>query len=164
MPNRQNPIVLAAMVIADGAWLFTALAVIGFFTNQDGSPLPWFAVFGLLAFGAAVAKFAPLFVLTGHSPAIVQAGVGIVAIYLALAAGTWAERDGFDLAESIRGDDELARAAIIMLTSSDRPGDIARCEELGISAHLIKPVKQSELFNAIGTALVAAVPDRAGAG
>ena len=98
MPNRQNPIVLAAMVIADGAWLFTALAIIGFFTNQDGSPLPWFAVFGLLAFGAAIAKIAPLFVLTGHAPAIVQAGVGIVAIYLAQAAGTWAERDGFDLA------------------------------------------------------------------
>ena len=65
------------------------------------------------------------------------------------------DRDGFDLAETIRQDDELARAAIIMLTSSDRPGDIARCEDLGIAAHLIKPVKQSELFNAIGAALVA---------
>jgi two-component system sensor histidine kinase/response regulator len=64
------------------------------------------------------------------------------------------DRDGFDLVETIRHDVELARAAIIMLTSSDRPGDIARCEELGISAHLIKPVKQSELFNAIGAALV----------
>ncbi|MCG8542887.1 MAG: DUF4129 domain-containing protein [Alphaproteobacteria bacterium] len=107
MPNRQNPIVLAAMVIADGAWLFTALAVIGFFTNQDGSPLPWFAVFALLAFGAAVAKIAPLFALSGHSPAIVQAGVGIVAIYLALSAGTWAARDGFYLAwglQTVQGD------------------------------------------------------------
>jgi CheY-like chemotaxis protein len=71
--------------------------------------------------------------------------------------------DGFDLAETIRQDAELACAAVIMLTSSDRPGDIARCEQLGISAHLIKPVKQSELFNAIGTALVAGTSGRAAA-
>ena len=38
---------------------------------------------------------------------------------------------------------------IMMLTSGDRPDDVARCGELGIAAYLMKPVKQSELFDAI---------------
>ncbi|MEZ6073458.1 MAG: response regulator [Pirellulales bacterium] len=62
-------------------------------------------------------------------------------------------RDGFNLAEAVRVDRRLAETAIIMLTSSDRPGDVARCEQFGIAAHLFKPVKQSELFNAIATLL-----------
>ena len=36
-----------------------------------------------------------------------------------------------------------------MLTSGVRSTDRARCEELGVAAHLMKPVKQSELFDAI---------------
>jgi CheY-like chemotaxis protein len=38
---------------------------------------------------------------------------------------------------------------ILMLTSGDGPGDIERCRKVGGAAHLIKPVKQSELFDAI---------------
>jgi two-component system sensor histidine kinase/response regulator len=41
----------------------------------------------------------------------------------------------------------------MMLTSLDRMGDAARCEELGIKSYLIKPVKQSDLFDAIVLAL-----------
>ncbi|MEZ6072855.1 MAG: response regulator [Pirellulales bacterium] len=69
-------------------------------------------------------------------------------------------RDGFDLATAIRRDGVLAGTAVIMLTSSDRPGDIARCAKLGISAHLIKPAKQSELLGAILGALVVAAPQQ----
>ncbi len=39
--------------------------------------------------------------------------------------------------------------AIIALTSGVRADDPARCKQLGIAAHLMKPVKQSELFDAI---------------
>ncbi len=42
---------------------------------------------------------------------------------------------------------------IIALTSGSRAGDITRCEELGIASHLMKPVKQSELMDAIVQAL-----------
>ncbi len=59
------------------------------------------------------------------------------------------EMDGFMLAEQIRQDPEIARAAIIMLTSGDRPEDATQCEERGIAAYLLKPVKQSELFDAM---------------
>lgn len=42
---------------------------------------------------------------------------------------------------------------LLMLTSGDRQEDTAKCRELGISAYLFKPIKQSELFNALVTML-----------
>ncbi len=71
------------------------------------------------------------------------------------------EIDGFMLAEQIRDNPELSGPAIIALTSGARVGDAARCEELGIAAELLKPVKQSELLNAI---LAVAAPNAAAAG
>jgi PAS domain S-box-containing protein len=59
------------------------------------------------------------------------------------------DMDGFTLAEKIRHDPELATATIMMLTSAGQRGDGARCRELGISAYLIKPIRQSELLDAI---------------
>jgi two-component system, sensor histidine kinase and response regulator len=61
--------------------------------------------------------------------------------------------DGFQLTERIRGSDYLDGTVILMLTSGDGPGDIERCRKVGGSAHLMKPVKQSELFDAIVTSL-----------
>ena len=57
--------------------------------------------------------------------------------------------DGFQLTEQIKSDRDLQTTIIMMLTSGDGLGDIARCKALGGAAHLIKPAKQSELFNAI---------------
>jgi len=63
------------------------------------------------------------------------------------------ETDGFTLAHQIKRDPELASTIIMMLSSGDQPGEVARCEELGIVHYLLKPVKQSELFDAIVLAL-----------
>jgi CheY-like chemotaxis protein len=63
------------------------------------------------------------------------------------------EMDGFALAERIKQSPELAGATNMMLTSVGQRGDAARCRELGISAYLIKPIRQSELLEAIQTAL-----------
>jgi CheY-like chemotaxis protein/HPt (histidine-containing phosphotransfer) domain-containing protein len=60
---------------------------------------------------------------------------------------------GFTLAETIHGDPELGNTIIMMLTSGDHPDDVAHCEELGITAYLMKPVKQSELLEAIMLAM-----------
>src|SRR4029079_17124120 len=38
---------------------------------------------------------------------------------------------------------------IILLTSGDRPGDLARAHQLGISANLLKPLQKSELMETI---------------
>jgi len=63
------------------------------------------------------------------------------------------ELDGFDVAKKIKenplGDD----LKIILLTSLGRKGDAARCKEVGISGYLTKPIKQSELLDAIMMAM-----------
>ena len=61
--------------------------------------------------------------------------------------------DGFALAQQIKEDPNLGSTVIMMLTSGDRPADVGRCQELGITAFLLKPVKQSELLDAIMLAL-----------
>jgi PAS domain S-box-containing protein len=63
------------------------------------------------------------------------------------------DMDGFTVAEIVKRDPELAGAVILMLTSGGQPGDAARCRQLGIAAYLLKPVKQSELLEAILFAL-----------
>jgi two-component system, sensor histidine kinase and response regulator len=44
---------------------------------------------------------------------------------------------------------DLADATIMMLTSGGQREEAARCRELGISTYLIKPITQSELWDAI---------------
>ena len=61
--------------------------------------------------------------------------------------------DGFTLVEQIRQRPELATATIMMLTSAGHRGDASRCKELGVSAYLLKPVRQSELRDAIALVL-----------
>lgn len=61
--------------------------------------------------------------------------------------------DGFAVAERIKGERKLAGPTVMMLTSADRSGDVARCRQLGVAAYLRKPVKQSELLDAIVAAL-----------
>ena len=61
------------------------------------------------------------------------------------------QTDGFKLVEQIKETtpkDELP-AIFIMLTSGDPPRDIARCEELGAAAYLMKPINPSELFDTL---------------
>jgi len=61
--------------------------------------------------------------------------------------------DGFALVQRIRQRPELSTATIMMLTSARHRGDAARCEELGVSAYLLKPIRQSELREAVVRAL-----------
>ena len=63
------------------------------------------------------------------------------------------QMDGFTLFESTRSNPKYQNVPFILLTSAARPGDVAHCREIGIAAHLIKPVKQSLLMNAIVNAV-----------
>jgi PAS domain S-box-containing protein len=65
------------------------------------------------------------------------------------------EMDGFAVIERIRQNAELDGATIMMLSSADRSGDAARCRALG-ATYLMKPIKQSDLLDAVLTALGAA--------
>jgi two-component system sensor histidine kinase/response regulator len=85
------------------------------------------------------------------------------------------EMDGFALAAAIKADPVLAGTRLIMLTSTGHILHSTELKQLGIEAYLVKPVKQSLLFdcliskmpigparNEIGTALVPAtmsIPD-----
>jgi PAS domain S-box-containing protein len=70
------------------------------------------------------------------------------------------EMDGFSLAEQIKARPNLGAATIMMLSSSGQPGDAARCRSLGIATSLLKPIKQSELLDAIMTVLGRPGPER----
>lgn len=67
--------------------------------------------------------------------------------------GQMPEVDGFMLARQIRRDRRLHRTPIIMLTSADRPDDVARCRRIGIDAYLVKPAKHSDLFDTLASLL-----------
>ncbi len=70
------------------------------------------------------------------------------------------DMDGFEVAERIRLRPELAATTIMMLSSIGQRKDAEHCAELGVAAHLVKPVRQSVLLDAILTVLVA--PGRRG--
>jgi PAS domain S-box-containing protein len=80
-------------------------------------------------------------------------------IALVLSDVNMPEMDGFMLAQEMKNSATLTRTPIILLTSANRSGDGARCRELGIAAHLIKPARQSFLFDAIATTIGASEND-----
>ncbi len=61
--------------------------------------------------------------------------------------------DGFTLAEQIKADPRFAAATLMMLSSAGRYSDHERCRTIGVTTYLTKPIKQSELFKGIVTAL-----------
>jgi CheY-like chemotaxis protein len=63
--------------------------------------------------------------------------------------------DGFGLVERLKEEPDLCTSTIMMLTSGGQRGDARRCEELGIAAYLLKPIRQSELREAIARVLSA---------
>ena len=67
------------------------------------------------------------------------------------------DMDGFTLIERIRQDPKLSTATIMMLTSAGHRGDAERCKTLGVAAYLLKPVRQSELREAVERVLGARV-------
>ena len=63
------------------------------------------------------------------------------------------ELDGFSVAKAIKQDPSHSQSVIIMLTSAGVRGDAERCRELGINAYLPKPIRRSDLLEAIKMAL-----------
>jgi CheY-like chemotaxis protein/HPt (histidine-containing phosphotransfer) domain-containing protein len=61
--------------------------------------------------------------------------------------------DGFGLTEQIQRDSALAQTVLIMISSAGQGKVATRCREMGLAGYLSKPLKQSELFDAIVTAL-----------
>ena len=66
--------------------------------------------------------------------------------------------DGFEVAERLHQQPGMAQTTILMLTSENRAGDIARGRALGVAAYLVKPVKQADLVEGIEMARGGAAP------
>lgn len=78
-----------------------------------------------------------------------QAQTGAQPFHLVISDVNMPDVDGFMLARQIRDDANLRLTPVIMLTSGGRAGDAVKRRDLMIAASLMKPVKQSELFDVI---------------
>jgi len=97
------------------------------------------------------------------STAVADADAAVTALRAGAAAGqpfqlvlvdaTMPGHDGFWLAEQIEAEPALRATTIMMLSALRRPDDSERCRRLGIQAYLAKPIKPSELLDAMMAAL-----------
>jgi CheY-like chemotaxis protein/HPt (histidine-containing phosphotransfer) domain-containing protein len=65
-------------------------------------------------------------------------------------------------AETIRRNPATAATKLLLLMAGAEMGDVARCRQMGIDAVVLKPVRQSSLFNSILSAIngaIAAAPE-----
>ena len=96
----------------------------------------------------------------GMAPSAVASGLeGIVRLRMAAKAGKpfrllllderMPQMDGFTVAQKIRSDATLPEVNIMMLSSGDIPAAVERCREVGIETYLVKPLRQSELFDTL---------------
>ncbi|HKS67966.1 MAG TPA: response regulator [Candidatus Acidoferrales bacterium] len=72
------------------------------------------------------------------------------------------EMDGFEVVRRLWKQPRFRKTDLILLTSAGRPDELARVKEIGVAAALVKPVKQSELWDAIVTVLHPAVAGKHG--
>ncbi len=102
----------------------------------------------------------------GMQPRVASDGEEALALYNAAAADSdpfrvvltdmhMPKMDGFDFVERLKTKADTSPSTIMMLTSGGQRGDAQRCETLGIAAYLLKPVRQSELREAIARILSA---------
>lgn len=63
------------------------------------------------------------------------------------------DMDGFDLAAKIREAPEHDSATLILLTDAGQRGDAKRCQQLNISAYLLKPLNNSRLLHTLQAVL-----------
>jgi CheY-like chemotaxis protein/signal transduction histidine kinase/HPt (histidine-containing phosphotransfer) domain-containing protein len=72
---------------------------------------------------------------------------------LVLLDGMMLEMDNLAVGQEIRAAGVPGDRIVPMLSSNQMHGDVSCCRELGITTQLVKPIKQSELLNAIKTVL-----------
>jgi two-component system sensor histidine kinase/response regulator len=60
-------------------------------------------------------------------------------------------KDGEELGRQIKQDPILSTTVLIMVSSMGTRGDAARLKNIGFAAYLTKPIKQSQLYDCLGT-------------
>ncbi len=69
------------------------------------------------------------------------------------------DMDGEDLARAIKADETLDRTHLLLMTSLGQRGDARHMEDIGFAAYLVKPTRQSDLFDSL-SAVLARSPSR----
>lgn len=59
--------------------------------------------------------------------------------------------DGLEVLHKLRGDEELRRIPVVILSSSREEADLARSWDLGVNAFVVKPVDTLQFFEAVKT-------------
>lgn len=62
-------------------------------------------------------------------------------------------KNGFEVCQAVRGDDQLAKVRIVMLTAKGRETDIAKGKALGVDAYIVKPFSTRELAEKVRSML-----------
>lgn len=57
--------------------------------------------------------------------------------------------DGTDVLKAVKGDQELKKIPVIMITTTDDPREVTLCHSLGCSSYVTKPVAYEAFVNAI---------------
>lgn len=102
----------------------------------------------------------------GCRPSVVESGMEAIRILKNSAHGGDAfrlvlldmqmpEMDGIETAHLIKGDPDTDDVQIIVITSVGTGGEASIFKQLGCTDYLVKPIRQSQLFNAITDALFA---------
>ncbi len=63
------------------------------------------------------------------------------------------DMDGADVARAIKADKTLRPTRLVLMTSLGQRGDARQMEQLGFAAYLVKPARQSDLFDSLSTVL-----------
>ncbi len=70
---------------------------------------------------------------------------------IALVDDQMPDMDGEMLGRAVTADPALRDILLVMLTSMSQSGDLRRVSEAGFAAHLVKPIRQSQLFDVLAT-------------
>ena len=70
------------------------------------------------------------------------------------------EMDGFELVRRIKKNDALRGIPIMLFTAAGNIGDGDKCKRLGVDCYITKPIKQSDLCNAVKSVIDIKKDDR----
>lgn len=85
MNPAQTRLVLWALIVAESAWVFAILGVLGLWMGQDTSPLSWPTIAVLLLAALYVGKLGPSEKIPPGAEILVRMLIGVLLIYAAIA-------------------------------------------------------------------------------
>ncbi|MEX0762169.1 MAG: hypothetical protein WD208_03870 [Dehalococcoidia bacterium] len=100
MHNNRGRMIFACLSIAESALIYAALGILGVVFGFGGSPLPWLAVLALMSLGMLVGWATAGARGDLATLAMIQGGVGVVAVYVAMATSP-SHGGGFDMAWAV---------------------------------------------------------------